>query len=269
MGNWVGDENYMDMNELKTAFSNMNTQINLVWFDACFMQMAEVIYQLRGYADMIVGSEDTKWMSSSEYSSLFNQMAADYPGRGIELRIENVSQEIIYTYKPGSTKRYTLSSVWSHKVISTLVPAIDDLAEELINLVNEGHREEIKSIIAETQHMNNPRKDGDFENHSYRDLYNFSELIAKHFSSNFSSNSDVVNAAHNVMNAINQSVEQENHNKGDYHGISIFLPDQTWWNKYTNYINHNNPHNYFEDYKNLDISNDYSWYDFIYKLYTS
>ncbi len=49
MGNWVGGENYMDMNELKTAFSNMNAHINLVWFDACFMQMAEVIYQLRGW----------------------------------------------------------------------------------------------------------------------------------------------------------------------------------------------------------------------------
>ncbi|EDY34731.1 Thrombospondin type 3 repeat family [Aciduliprofundum boonei T469] len=258
----VSGDNYTDMNELKTAFSNMNTHINLVWFDSCFMQMAEVIYQLRGYADMIVGSEDTKWMSSSEYSSLFNQMAADYPGRGIELRIENVSQEIIYTYKPGSTKRYTLSSVWSHKVISTLVPAIDDLAEELINLVNEGYREEIKSIIAETQHMNNPRKDGDFENHSYRDLYNFSELIAKHFRSNI----DVVNAAHNVMNAINQSVEQENHNKGDYHGISIFLPDQTWWTlKYSDDTPYSDSFKYI--YRYLDFSIDREWYNFISQLY--
>ncbi len=78
---------YTDMNELKTAFSNMNTHINLVWFDSCFMQMAEVIYQLRGYADMIVGSEDTKWMdydepweSSSEYNALFNHIA-EYGGK--------------------------------------------------------------------------------------------------------------------------------------------------------------------------------------------
>ena len=180
-----------------------------------------------------------------------------------DMYIQDLSNEIIRSYD--SANNYTISSVWVSKVDSTLISAINEFAQQLINLVNNGYGNDIKTIIAETQHMNNPRKDGDFENHSYRDLYNFSELIAKHFRSNI----DVVNAAHNVMNAINQSVEQENHNKGDYHGISIFLPDKIWWNKYTNYINHNNPHNYFRDYKNLDISNDYSWDDFIYKLYTS
>ncbi len=255
----VSGDNYTDMNELKTAFSNMNTHINLVWFDACFMQMAEVIYQLRGYADMIVGSEDTKWMdydepseSDSEYNALFNHIA-EYGGRGKDMYIQDLSNEIIRSYD--SANNYTISSVWVSKVDSTLISAINEFAQQLINLVNNGYGNDIKTIIAETQHMNNPRKDGDFENHSYRDLYNFSELIAKHFSSN----SDVVNAAHNVMNAVNQSVEQENHNKGDYHGISIFLPDKTWWNRYKND---------FQEYSNLDFSHSTAWDNFISTLYT-
>ena len=187
--------------------------------------MSEVIYQLRGYADMIVGSEETSWEDAEEYSSLFNHLAANYPARGVELHVEDVSQEIINNYKPINNGNHTISSLWVGRTISTLIPAINNLAQELINLVNEGHGNEIKDIITVTQHMNVPIRNGEFFNHSYRDLYSFSKLLINRFGSN----SKVGEAARDVMNAIEQVVEQEKHNNGDYHGISIFLPDDRRW----------------------------------------
>jgi len=44
-----------------------------------------------------------------------------------------------------------------------------------------------------------------------------------------------------------------------YHGISIFLPDQTWWNRYKND---------FQEYSHLDFSHITAWDDFISTLYT-
>ncbi len=49
-------------------------------------------------------------------------------------------------------------------------------------------------------------------------------------------------------------------NKVDnYHGISIFLPDKTWWNRYKND---------FQEYSNLDFSHSTAWDNFISTLYT-
>ncbi len=51
-----------------------------------------------------------------------------------------------------------------------------------------------------------------------------------------------------------------------YYGISIFLPDQTWWtlkdkqgNSYRDY--------FVNVYKYLDLSVDIEWYNFISQLY--
>ena len=95
-------------------------------------------------------------------------------------------------------------------------------------------------------------KGGDFYNHSYRDLYDFASRIKENFS-----DFDVVQSAQYVMSAINNAMLIEKHRDGDYHGISIFLPDDQ---SYYSGSDRNT-------YKNLDFSSATYWDEFLDVLY--
>ncbi len=249
-----GFHNLMTLQDLKYAFENMNVHINLLWFDSCFMQMAEVAYQIREYVDTIVGSEETKWMDESQYYNIFYNLAKDYAIQDEPISVEVVSSEIVYTYNPNVTKSYTMSAVETNEVSSLLVPKINNFAIALTTLVNNGYGSKIRDIIESTQHMHADVEGGDFFNHSYRDLYDFARRIKENFS-----DSNVVQSAQDVMNAISNTVIQRNQTNISYHGISIFLPDKTWWNRYKND---------FQEYSNLDFSHSTAWDNFISTLYT-
>jgi len=98
--------------------------------------------------------------------------------------------------------------------------------------------------------------------HSYRDLYDFAERIRNHFGED----SYVGLRALYLMRAIEATVLNESHRGYDYHGISIFLPDEVWWTlryedgtPYSDYFRH--------IYRYLDFSQQTSWDDFIVSPY--
>jgi len=62
-------------------------------------------------------------------------------------------------------------------------------------------------------------------------------------------------------------MKSDSHRGGNYNEISIFLPDEVWRENYTKEINPNVPHDYFDDYRNIDFSSATSWDNFIYSLY--
>lgn len=217
----IGLDNFTDMQELKQAFENMKVHIDLVEFSACLMQMSEVLYQLQGYTDWVVGNEETGWFNSEQFYELFNHLAAIYAARGIPIHPEDLANEICLTYSP-QVDNYTISSVKMSKVNSELISQINNFAQKLINEINNGMGEEIQSIISQTLHMYVPTKDGNFYNHSYCDLYDFAKRIRNHFGAN----SSVGRVAWNVMSAIEEAVIYKRYSDKDYHGISIFLPDE-------------------------------------------
>ena len=251
-------DNFTDMQELKQAFENMKVHIDLVEFSACLMQMSEVLYQLQGYTDWVVGNEETGWFNSEQFYELFNHLAGDYasigepPGKPIHP--EDLANEICLTYSP-QVDNYTISSVKMSKVNSELISQINNFAQKLINEINNGMGEEIQSIISQTLHMHVHTKDGDFYNHSYRDLYDFAERIRN----NFGAGSSVGRAAWNVMSAIEEAVIYGRYSDKDYHGISIFLPDEVWWGDYYD--------SYWSKYTSLDFSSASNWDEFLYTLY--
>ena len=83
-----GDNISVANGELKQAISNINYHLDIIAFDACLMQMPEVIGEIYEYCDFIIGSEDNvpedgifygeyKEFSCSSYA-IFNYLA-EYP----------------------------------------------------------------------------------------------------------------------------------------------------------------------------------------------
>ncbi len=251
-----GGSEWMSLNGLKSVFHNIKFIPDLVFFDACLMQMVEVDFEIANIVKVIVGSQDTKWMGDKMYEDLFNKLSQEYAVRNITIYLDTIYGEIIEKYKGslgnGSAHSYyTISAVHQNEVVGNLTIDINLFANALIDEIRNGHGEVIKEIIRSTQ----PMHGGDFINHSYRDLYDFAEKIKYRFGEN----SDVGSKALYLMRAIEGTVLKESHRGGNYHGISIFLPDEAWWGDYYD--------SYWSKYTSLDFSSASNWDEFLYTLY--
>ncbi len=252
-GGWVGiswdysqGHAYIDMGELKNALASAGVHFNIIGFDACLMQMNEVLYQIGNYADIVIASEEEESTGAWNYNRIFHDLSKNYVIRDKPIYNQDIVNETLLVYS-----NYTLSAVDTNNVKNDLTSKVDTLAVKLKTLVEQRHGGEIKNIISQTQHMHVDVENGDFYNHSYRDLYDFAERIRNYFGAD----SDVGRAAYKVMEAIICAVIKETHNNsmGDYHGISIFLPDDAKW--------------YKTSYETLDFSSATGWADFLTTLY--
>ncbi|CAN2044504.1 exported hypothetical protein [Candidatus Magnetomoraceae bacterium gMMP-1] len=67
------------MNEVKSALAAINEEkgrVNLVGFDACLMGMIEVAYEIKDFADIMVGSEETEPAEGWPYNTLLADLVA-------------------------------------------------------------------------------------------------------------------------------------------------------------------------------------------------
>ena len=81
-------QNHMEVDQLGAALGQvkeaLGRKIDVFATDACLMQMAEVAYELKDSANVIVGSEESVPDDSFPYNTFLAQLAAD-PGMGPEL----------------------------------------------------------------------------------------------------------------------------------------------------------------------------------------
>jgi hypothetical protein len=68
-------KNHINIPQLKTALSDIG-HVDLLGFDACLMQMAEVAYEIRGSADYAAGSEETEPADGYAYDKFLAPLIA-------------------------------------------------------------------------------------------------------------------------------------------------------------------------------------------------
>src|SRR5688572_55246 len=85
---------YMSFRDLKTVFEQLKTDlehadlpadgraetIDILGFDSCLMSMAEVCYELRGFVDIVVGSETYTPSSGWPYLPILQKLSAGHTG---------------------------------------------------------------------------------------------------------------------------------------------------------------------------------------------
>lgn len=205
----AGDTLYMD--EVQQAISDAlsiagKTKLEIIYMDACLMQMVEVGYELKNLTKYLVASEETVPGSGGDYTDILNRYKKLISNN---TRIPYmVSYEIVSSYRAQyyTTSGTTLSALDLTK-IDSLISAVNVFAESLTKQSGSI----IKDIRADTK---------DFTYTDQADLYHFAKLCNERISGG-------VAGAQSVMDAIDDMIVKEYHHSssmaGSY-GIAIYLP---------------------------------------------
>ncbi|HIH95928.1 MAG TPA: hypothetical protein HA348_00305 [Thermoplasmata archaeon] len=230
------DGDYLTIPEIKDALKK--TKLDIIGFDACLMQMIEISWLARNYADFTVGSEELVPNEGWDYQVL-NKLTENP-----DISPEEFSKEIVRAYgeyygKGGSSTQSAIDS----KKLEPLVSAIDSLANILIKNI-ERFSEDIESARSLTHCYDNPY---------YIDLYDFAKNLEEE-----TGDGKVKQGAREVMRLVSETVVAEVHARDskDSYGLSIYFPEQIW-----------NFRAYYASADFLDFVSDSLWDEFLMAYY--
>ncbi len=233
------DHNPLYMDEVQYAIRDALSQvgreyIDIIYMDACLMQMVEVAYELRDKVLYLVASEETVPGNGGDYTDILTRFVNMSPHSPYRL-----ARNIVLSYRDQyfDTSDTTLSAVDVTK-INNLKTSIDIFAQNLMKV----NFDYISQARDKTLH---------FAYSDQADLYDFAYEINKIVPGG-------VPGAVQVMNTIDEIVIKEYHHGAsmdDAHGIAIYLPPSPSETK-PEYSKYNNLYS-------IDFINDSYWSTFI------
>ncbi len=235
--------------EWETAISAIKThlgkKIDIIGFDACLMQMLEVAYINKDYADYMVGSEELVKGQGWSYDSFLDDLTTDFGMSPSTLGELIVSTSII------DSGQRTQSLVDLSK-IDEVVLTIDAFSDELINANVNSQSDEIESIRAAVQKFDLVN-DHEIKN---IDLY---DLALKVYNNTLFPQS-LKNSANALINDLNNAIVLSMHDQsGDYdhsYGMAIYYPENPPCIPHEDYC-------FDESYNQLTFAEDTHWDEFI------
>jgi hypothetical protein len=211
----------LDLAELKEALAQAPVKPDLLMMDACEMGSAEVAYQLRDQAQILIASEEVIGLGGLPHKPLLEHLR-DAP----KLSPQQLARDIISISSEDTLERLDrgqepaveqLAAVKLGKM-TDLATCIQRLGTALVD--SQVSRARLKEIIGDTQNFNfdSARKpDSD-----YRDLFHFAELLQQE-----GVEPGLQKAAAQVQQALKNAV-LDNHCSGEEvsegHGLSVYLP---------------------------------------------
>jgi hypothetical protein len=221
---------FMTMTELVQGLDGVNEGIDIIGFDACLMQMAEVAYEIYGLTNVpnyMVASQASEWGDGWPYDDILNQLLANPGMTGGTLCETMVDDFINYCGIEGtlSTLDFSAGTYDAYTVFDSFVTA----------LMTSSYQNKIATARSSAQSYS----------YDYKDLYDFAERIKN-------SVPDCRSEALAVMSQVNDLVLYEAHTGSgvaNSHGLSIYLPD--------------NASEYDNDYDDLQFAIDTQWDEFL------
>lgn len=199
--------------------------VDIYGSDACLMQMAEVVYEIKDYAQYIVGSEETEPGDGYTYNTFLGPLAAKPAMTADELAKTAVNAYADH-YKAsgeGSTQSY---------IKSTSIPGMLNAVNAFSYAITQaGDKSVVKSAMSSAQSYAYPEN---------KDLYHFAQLVVAGTKS-----ADVKAKGNALMSYITGMVlaNRTTGNYSDSHGMAIYLPPSApeagytdlAWAKYSNW----------------------------------
>ena len=213
------DNDHLTVRELGAALAAITNdgvnKLQVVGFDAGLMQMLEVDYQIKEYAEYAVGSEEVEPETGWPYDEILTELALN----PAEISAADLATLITEEYgalcmgTAGSFPEGTMSARDLSR-IDDLAGAVDAFAAELINNIPD-YEEEMAGASAEAETFGGPLTGS-------IDLYHFAELVATALAE-----TDVGDTAQAVMAAVGEAVMANSAGPGhpNAHGIAIYYPD--------------------------------------------
>ncbi|MEM7536496.1 MAG: clostripain-related cysteine peptidase [Chloroflexota bacterium] len=202
-------------NALKNAYQRTSRKIDLLFFDACSMNMIEVIHELHSVVHYVFGSENLTW-SALPYDHYLGVIDETMDARIIGQRWLD-----ILSAKFGDTYPFAHSlidvSQWSQ-----LITKVDDLAEALIGTLPT-YVEEIQEARRQTDCFDSDYNKTIDDHDNYCDLGRFVEALIAQFEAK---DANVVTAATHVMETLTNAIVVHH----DFHSgmVPNTEPPETW-----------------------------------------
>ncbi|MGQ9535057.1 MAG: clostripain-related cysteine peptidase [bacterium] len=184
--------------ELAQALSAIG-DVEIIGFDACLMQMWEVMENVSPYAECMVGSEETESAEGWNYTGFLQDLYTNPGMDPIALGNSIISH----------TTQTTLSVV-DLAQIGNLRHAVDTFALELMRARDQGYTDTIKAARNRTQN---------FYEYSHIDLYDFAENVKGANVPGY-----LKTFAQDLMNSINNIVKGTHNSIIDAHGVAVYHP---------------------------------------------
>jgi hypothetical protein len=229
---------YMTMAELVQGLEGANEGIDIIGFDACLMQMAEVAYEISGLTNVpnyMITSQASEWGDGWPYDDIFTHLLAN-PGMTEGILCETIVNDFInYCGLVGTLSTFDFSTFNSDtiQVINSFATA----------LMASSYQSEIATARSSAQSYSYS------SGYRIKDLFDFARRIDNTVP-------DCQSEALAVMNQINNLILFETHTGSqvaDSHGLSVYLPD--------------NAGGYDNEYNTLQFAADTQWDEFL--KYTS
>jgi hypothetical protein len=224
---WMGvcfdvtnETDYLSLPELSQALSGLPTIMDVVFIDACSMSMTEVAYQIKDYANVLVGPEGLGYAKVGDSPAPYDNYLSNLISNS-SISPNTFAKEIVIDYIDWCDSVYvpnaTISATDLTKITS-LMTAIDDFAINLKEKETPYH-EQISLARNLTQGYEGPFAT-DFGHHI--DLHHFAQLTYQNVP-----DEELQNTSYQLMLSIENAIIIEA-NKADpnSHGLSIFFPDE-------------------------------------------
>jgi len=248
-------KNSLKLVGLSDAYGNVTAKIgkkiDVIVFDSCVMQMLEVAYQLKNYADYFVASQAAVsgyGIDMAEFSKKFNASA--------DRSALNVSKMLVDAYidSPRISSANLTMSVTKLSMCDTVKTLVDGFADGIAAIKSD--TDAVAFVLAVYGAQRFGSLDSNDYSSCYVDLFDFAITLDSLIGSGAAKTA--AQALIDVEKA--KSFVVYNRIKGDYFkaadGISIFIPKQSsdWLNS-----------NYTRDQYRLftDFGRDGKWYDFL------
>jgi hypothetical protein len=237
-------DDVISISGLKTALSKSGIHFDVIAFDACLMAMVEVAYQIRGYGDYMVASEEEGYVGAWNYQAVLRDLVNNPQMSGRELAIDAVQKysqsPVLQGVTSGTDSAIDLSQM------NNVASAVSNFATLLTNDLRT-YKNQVRTARSQTDSYY-------FTKEYYVDLYDFASLIQN------SGISDVnlKSASVKVMNAVKTAVIFEWHGTlhSHSHGLSIYFDTSA-----LSYVKITSFYGYFA--ANLDFVSQTSWNTFL------
>lgn len=221
--------NHLSTPQLAQALAQIG-KIQVLGMDACLMQMIEVDYEIRNYAEYIVTSEETEPADGHTYNTFLGPLAAKPDMTAKEFSKVTVNSYV--DHYQGIGQGATQSSI-NVQALDKFTKLLDDWTTEVINANEIALVKDAKS------------KAQSFYLKTNKDIYHFIKIVTE-----ATQNQAVLERGKAMLNFMDTEVIVHNRKYGDKYvnayGLAVYLPNS-----------------YNTDYDTLQWANDSRWDDFI------
>ena len=220
----ITNHDFLSLPKLSQALNGLPAIMDVMFLDACSMAMTEVAYQIKDYANVMVGPEALGY-APAPYDMYLSALTSNPSMSPNALATEVVNNYMYWCNYERAQGNYqeiqnaTLSAIDLTRITS-LSAAIDDFALDLKD--NETpHNVQISLARNLTEEYPGPYAGN---TSCYIDLYNFAQLINT-ATSQYGLGEELESSSSQLMTAISTSIiVAENISLPNSHGLAIFFP---------------------------------------------